>query len=111
MGILESCLCTGDEPCDYCNEKFKGPWVSGHFGELQEDDGLKFTRIYGPGENVIICDVYDDEFTSRIEAVPDLLKVIKAALSIIETPGDLTEQEKLWIIDDLVTAIKKAEGR
>ena len=50
------------------------PWETGHFGELQEDDDWEFGRIYGPGENVIICDVYDENDMSIIAAAPEMLK-------------------------------------
>lgn len=36
------------------------PWATGSIGELQEDDELEFCRLYGPGENVTICDAWSE---------------------------------------------------
>ena len=40
----------------------------------------------------------------------ELLKAAKTALSALETPGDLTEDEMFWVIEDLGIAIRKSEA-
>jgi hypothetical protein len=37
----------------------------------------------------------------------ELISAAKAALSALETPGDLTEQEKSWVIQDLEYALRQ----
>ena len=59
------------------------PWETGHFGELQEDDELEFGRIYGPGENTIVCDVYNEKDMVYIAALPELLEAIDKIGSLL----------------------------
>ena len=81
------------------------PWETGHFGELQEDDELEFGRIYGPGENTIVCDVYHEKDMACIAAAPELLEACEYA---IEKLKDV--KGKTFPILPILNAIKSAKG-
>ena len=93
-----------------------GPWETGLFGELTEDDGFQFTRIYGPGENVIVCDVFPQGFreseqtnANLIAAAPELLKSCEFLAAWDQSNDNV---ELISIACSLARqAIEKAEGR
>ena len=69
------------------------------FGHFLIPDG------HGNGE----CALYTKADARLIAAAPELLAACEAAQSCIETPGDLTEAEIGYVLEDLCIAIAKAK--
>jgi hypothetical protein len=55
-----------------------------------------------------ICEL--DANARLIAAAPEMLAALKLALAALETPGDLTIEEVLEVVEDCCAAIEKAEG-
>lgn len=84
-----------------------GPWAIGIETDLP--DSAQIIDADGWHLATVTLDPVDAN-ARLIAAAPDLLAALEAALIALETPDDLTDEERGWVIEDAADAIRKAIG-